>query len=81
MLERFGDLTLYRQEAVKKTIEIRERAKVLYNKQMHKETIVKFLTEKISNESIQYQRNIERSINDSLAYGYRLNCRLNDMIF
>lgn len=81
MLESFGDLTSYCQEAVKKTIAIRDRAKVLYNKQMHKETIVKFLSERISNESIQYQLSIEQRINDSLAYGYHLNCRLNDMIF
>ena len=81
MLESFGDLTSYRQEAVKKTIEIRNQAKVLYNRQIHKETIIRFLTNKISNESIQYQRNIELSINDSLAYGYHLNCSLNDMTF
>lgn len=81
MLESFGDLTSYRQEAIKKTTEIRNQAKSLYNKQIHKETIVRFLTEKISNESMQYQRNIERSINDSLAYGYKLNYRLNDMAF
>ena len=81
MLESFGDLTSYCQEAVKKTTEIRNQAKVLYNRQMHKETIVRFLTNKISNESIQYQRNIEQSINDSLAYGYHLNCSLNDMTF
>lgn len=81
MLESFGDLTSYRQEAVKKTTEIRNQAKNLYNKQMHKEAIVRFLTDKISNESMQYQRNIERSINDSLAYGYHLNFRLNDMTF
>ncbi len=81
MLESFGDLTSYRQEAVKKTTEIRNQAKNLYNKQMHKEAIVRFLTDKILNESMQYQRNIERSINDSLAYGYHLNFRLNDMTF
>lgn len=81
MLESFGDLTSYRQEAMKKTTEIRNQAKILYKKQMHKETIVRFISEKISNESMQYQRNIERSINDSLAYGYNLDCRLNDMTF
>lgn len=81
MLASFGDLTSYHQEAIKKTAEIRNRAKELYDKRKHKEMLIKFLTKEISDKSLEYQHSIERNINNSLAYGYKLPYQLEDMLF
>lgn len=81
MLESFGSLEQYEQDAEKLTREIREQALRLYDKHSHKSWIMKFLVEKITKETIQYQKSIVRSINDSLSYTYNLNCKLEDMTF
>ena len=81
MLKDFGDLTHYRQEAIKRTVGIRDKARKEYNKQAHKNTIVKFLQDKVKRETLLYQQEIEQSINDSLSYGYSLKCDLSSMRF
>ena len=53
----------------------------MYDKRKHKEMLIKFLTKEISDKSLEYQHSIERNINNSLAYGYKLPYQLEDMLF
>lgn len=65
----------------KNKLKLEIKAKELYDKHKHKEMLIKFLTKEISDKSLEYQHSIERNINNSLAYGYKLPYKLKNMLF
>lgn len=79
MLDSFGDLTTYRREAIRKTEYIKELAVKSYNKQEHKDSIEKLLKECINYGSIRFREDLEKDVSESLSYGYKLDCKLEDI--
>ena len=73
MMDSFGGLEEYELEALKKTEVIRKKANDLYNKDTHKNIIMKFVRSKIEDLLAYRKKCLDRNIKDEIINGYAIS--------